>query len=499
MTDPAQNPAAKHVFIQTFGCQMNDYDTAKMLEILKHARYAPVDAPEHADLVLVNTCAIREKAEHKVYSVLGALARLKAERPRLVIGVAGCVAQQEGEAILTRAPAVDLVFGTDNLFDLPEMLAEVSAGRRVVRTARRPSKSPVENFIPPEAIPGWNEPVLAAPAAPGWDAGPVLAAQPPGPRAQIAITKGCNNMCTFCVVPYTRGREVSREPENILGEARALVRRGVKEILLLGQNVNSYRAGGLSFVELLRRLDGLEGLERIRYTSPHPKDFTDDLARAHAELPKLCEHLHLPVQSGSDRILAAMRRNHRIATYLDKLARVKALVPRIALSTDIIVGFPGESDADFEATLAVVREVKFDHLYAFKFSPRAITPAAALPDRVPEAVKAERLARLLALHDDNVRSIQQRLIGSREEVLVEGAHPRDPAARTGRTRGHRSAVIPDCPAPPGMLVPVEIVATRKYSLVGRVIGDGPARIHGNEGAPLGSRSQHQFADRGLAG
>jgi tRNA-2-methylthio-N6-dimethylallyladenosine synthase len=479
------SPAEKTVFIQTFGCQMNEYDTAKMLEILKRERYAAVDRPERADLILINTCAIRAKPEHKVYSLLGSLQGLKARRPQVVIGVAGCVAQQDGEKLLQRAPNVNLVFGTDNLFDLPEMLARVARGERVARTAWRPPKAPVENFVPPEAIPASSG--ASAPRG-------AL-----GPKAHLAIMKGCNNMCTFCVVPYTRGREVSREPENILEEARALVRQGVKEITLLGQNVNSYKARGLQFVDLLHRLNDLPGLERIRYTSPHPKDFHEALARAHRELPKLCEHLHLPFQSGSDRILQAMRRNHGIATYLDKLALVRALVPGIALSTDIIVGFPGETEEDFQATLDVVRKVRFDHLYAFKFSPRAITPAAKLSDQVPEPVKAERLSRLLSLHQRQVQEINAGLIGSKQEVLVEGPHPRDPTARVGRTRGHKSTTIPGCQVEPGALVTTEIVAVRTFSLVGRVNGDEPTRIHRDESAPLGVGPQHQFAHCGVAG
>ncbi|MBI3994037.1 MAG: tRNA (N6-isopentenyl adenosine(37)-C2)-methylthiotransferase MiaB, partial [Candidatus Lambdaproteobacteria bacterium] len=355
-TAPTPVNRSRKVYIQTFGCQMNEYDSEKMLEHLRGQDYVPTDDPRQADLILINTCAIREKSEHKVYSRLGELDGLKRARPHVVLGVGGCVAQQRGEEILRRAPQVDLVFGTDNLFELPELLREVAAGRRVAQTAWRGRKTRVENFIPAMAP----------------DFGPEAASASPV-KAHLAIAKGCNNFCTFCVVPHTRGREVSREPQNILDEARALVQRGVLEITLLGQNVNSYRAHGTDFVDLLQRLNDLPGLARIRYTSPHPKDFNARLAQAHAELPKLCEHLHLPFQSGSDRILKAMRRNHEIAAYLDKIALVRECVPRIALSTDIIVGFPGETEEDFQATLEVVRRVRFDHLYAFKFSPRTDT------------------------------------------------------------------------------------------------------------------------------
>ena len=283
----------KGVYIKTFGCQMNDYDSVKMVEQLRGENYIPVDSPRDADLILVNTCAIREKSEHKVYSLLGSLGGIKQSRPEVVIGVGGCVSQQRGDEILKRVRSVDMVFGTDNLFELPEMLRDVAGGERVVRTAWHDRKRKVANFIPDFRLGGGNLPSAA-----------------PSVKAGLAITKGCNNFCTFCVVPYTRGREVSREPDNILAEARALVENGTREITLLGQNVNSYRTGSARFVDLLEELNALEGLARIRYTSPHPKDFGEKLATAHARLPKLCEHIHLPVQSGSTRILKAMRRNH---------------------------------------------------------------------------------------------------------------------------------------------------------------------------------------------
>lgn len=424
---------------------MNDYDSGKMLEQLREENYRETDDPRKADLILLNTCAIREKSEHKVFSLLGALADIKARKPELVIGVGGCVAQQKGEQILARAGVVDLVFGTDNLFELPAMLKKVAGGERVNHTGWRRNGSRIENFVPA--------------FGPRADGVPLV-------KGTIAITKGCNNFCSFCVVPHTRGREVSREPENILAEARALVEQGAKEIMLLGQNVNSYRAGKEGFIHLLRRLNELPGLERIRYTSPHPKDFREELAWAHRELPKLCEHLHLPFQSGSDRILKSMRRNHGIAEYLDKIKLVRQAVPAISVSTDIIVGFPGETEEDFAATLHVMRTVRFDHIYAFKFSGRSQTPAADYPGQLPEPEKAERLARLHELHGTILGGIQQKMIGSRQEILLEGVHPRDQGAMIGRTRGNKSTTIAGCAREPGELVPVEIVATRKFSLVG---------------------------------
>ena len=447
MEVPSGAPKRKGVYIQTFGCQMNEYDSAKLLERLRGENFVPVDSPREADLILVNTCAIREKAEHKVYSLLGRLGGLKKNRPDLVIGVGGCVSQQKSEELARRAPEVDLVFGPDHLFDVPEMLEDIAAGGRPVRTGWRHGNERVVNFIP-EFPPG------AAPV------GEI--------KAGLAITKGCNNFCTFCVVPYTRGREVSREPENILAEARAMAARGVREITLLGQNVNSYKAAGVTFVELLRRINVVEGLARIRYTSPHPKDLGPELVEAHGELEALCEHMHLPMQSGSDRILKAMRRNHTIATYLDKVELLRRRVPGIALSTDIIVGFPGETEADFEATLEVMRKVRFDQVYAFKYSPRSDTPAAAMPVQVPEAVRKDRLARILAFHDETVIESNGNLVGSRQEVLLEGLHPAGGGAWSGRTRGNKPVLVEATPAQRGDLVPVDIVGARKYSLVARM-------------------------------
>lgn len=446
----------RKVYLKTFGCQMNIYDSSKMLEQLQAHNYVSTDDPALADLILINTCAIREKSEHKVYSLLGSLSRIKSHNPSLKIGVGGCVAQQRGGEILDKAKQVDFVFGTDNIFELPELLGLVERGERPIRTEWHSRKDKIQNFIPqfPQPSPGQG-PVPEAPV-----------------KSSIAITKGCNNFCTFCVVPYTRGREVSREPGNIVAEARQLARRGAKELTLLGQNVNSYKAGKVTFVDLLHHLHEVEGLERLRYISPHPKDFGEPLARAHRDLPKLCEYLHLPFQAGSDRILKAMRRNHKISNYLDKIEMVKRTVPGISLSTDIIVGFPSETEADFQETLDVMRQVRFDHIYAFKFSPRSDTPAARHDGQLPEAVKAERLAQVLELHEAQLREINGAMVGSRQEILLEGPHPRDAGAMTGRTRGNKSTTVIDCAQPPGTCIDVEIVATRKFSLVGKEVSHG---------------------------
>lgn len=444
----------KGVYIQTFGCQMNEYDSTKMVEQLRASNYTLVETPDKAQLILVNTCAVREKAEHKVYSLLGRLGDLKDERPEVVIGVGGCVAQQRGKEILDRAKSVDLVFGTDNLFQLPEMLDAVARGERVLQTDWQNRKQKVANFIPQFEIN--NNGSLGGETQNGRMF-----------KANLAITKGCNNYCTFCVVPYTRGLEVSREPGNILEEATRQVSQGAKEIMLLGQNVNSYKANGVNFVDLLQRMNEISGLERIRYTSPHPKDFNETLADAHRDLPKLCEHLHLPVQSGSDRILKAMRRNHKIEQYLEKLDMMRQKVPDIAISSDIIVGFPGETETDFEDTLEVLRKARFDQIYAFKFSARSDTPAAKYDDQVPEAVKADRLARLFELYEGIVLEKNQTMVGKREEVLLEGKHPKVQGAMTGRSRGYKSVMVMDCDKQAGELEPVEVVSVRKFSLVAR--------------------------------
>jgi len=444
--NPSPTSTPRGVYIQTFGCQMNEYDSAKMLEQLRGENYAPVANPRAADLILLNTCAVREKAEHKVYSLLGTLGGLKAHNPELLIGVGGCVAQQKGAEILRRGKAVDLVFGTDNLFQLPELLHRARSGERVLRLEWEDKKRRVANFIP--------------------DFGP-LAVAPGQVKASLAITKGCNNFCTFCVVPHTRGREVSREPDNIVEEARRLAGTGVKEITLLGQNVNSYIAGGVDFVGLLERLSEVPGIERLRYTSPHPQDLTPELARAHRDLPKLCEHMHLPVQSGSDRILKAMKRRHTRAEYLDKVAMVREHVPEMAFTTDIIVGFPGETEQDFLETLALVEAVEFDQIYAFKFSPRADTPAADYPEQVSGADRTERLARLFDRQERSAQRRQERLAGTRQEVLLEGPHPMGNGAMSGRTRGNKPVMILECAEPAGRVLPVEIISARKFSLVGK--------------------------------
>ena len=443
MKSCSQNTAnVKKVFIQTYGCQMNEYDTEKMFEVLRHENYFYTDSQENADLIILNTCSIREKAEHKVYSELGRLRDLKTANPELKIGVGGCVAQQEGEAILRRDSNVDFVFGTDNLFELPRMLRKVHKGEKITKTQRY-DRQKVRNFVPEYTF---------------------QKLQHSGIKAHLTITKGCNNYCSFCVVPVTRGLEVSREPDQIIAEAERLVSTGTREICLLGQNVNSYKANGVDFVELLQRLDKLDGLQRLRFISPHPKDFHEKLADAIASLPSLCEQLHLPLQSGSDRILRRMRRWYKMETYYQKVAMLRERLPDATLSTDIIVGFPGETDEEFEMTIDAVRKLRFDLIYSFKYSPRPGTRAADYQGHLSESVKSERLKILLETQEKIVREKFQALVGTDQEVLIEGNHHRKANTATGRTRGNHSVFIKNSTKKAGDLMSVLITKANQNSL-----------------------------------
>ena len=443
MKSCSQNTAnGKKVFIQTYGCQMNEYDTDKMFEVLRHENYFHTDSQEDADLIILNTCSIREKAEHKVYSELGRLRDLKTANPELKIGVGGCVAQQEGEAILRRDSNVDFVFGTDNLFELPRMLRKVHKGEKITKTQRY-DRQKVRNFVPEYTF---------------------QKLQHSGIKAHLTITKGCNNYCSFCVVPVTRGLEVSREPDQIIAEAERLVSTGTREICLLGQNVNSYKANGVDFVELLQRLDKINGLQRLRFISPHPKDFHEKLADAIASLPSLCEQLHLPLQSGSDRILRRMRRWYKMETYYQKVAMLRERLPDATLSTDIIVGFPGETDEEFEMTIEAVRKIRFDLIYSFKYSPRPGTRAANYPGHLSESVKSERLKILLEIQEKIVREKFQALVGTDQEVLIEGNHHRKANTATGRTRGNHIVFVKNSTKKAGDLMSVLITKANQNSL-----------------------------------
>ncbi len=391
--------APKKLHIKTYGCQMNVYDSERMAEAMGPEGYVVTDRPEEADLILLNTCHIREKAVEKVYSDLGRLRPLRAANPNLRIGVAGCVAQAEGAEIIARQPLVDLVVGPQTYHRLPEMVRRVAAGEK-----------PVDTEMPPE------DKFDHLPAARG-------AARP---AAFLTVQEGCDKFCAFCVVPYTRGAEVSRPAARLLSEARALVARGVREITLLGQNVNAYHGAGpegggaWSLADLIRALDEIDGLARIRFTTSHPNDMGDDLIAAHGDCAKLMPYLHLPVQSGSDRILKAMNRKHTAADYLDLIARLRAVRPDLALSGDFIVGFPGETEADFEATMRLVRQVGYAAAYSFCYSARPGTPAAER-EGVPREVAVARLHRLQALITAQQRAAQEAMVGRETNVLFEKA------------------------------------------------------------------------------
>ncbi len=438
----------KKAFVKSYGCQMNAYDAARMADVLGAEGYAPTDTVEDADVVVLNTCHIREKAAEKVYSELGRLRELKGERKRAGLDtrivVAGCVAQAEGAEIVSRQPAVDVVVGPQSYHRLPDLIAR-SRERRIVDT-----EFPVEDKF--DHLP---------------------ARRNRGVTAFLTVQEGCDKFCAFCVVPYTRGAEVSRSVAAVVGEAETLVAEGVREITLIGQNVNAYHGLGAdgaaaTLPDLMRAVAAIPGVARIRYTTSHPNDMADDLVRAHAEIPALMPYLHLPVQSGSDRILKAMNRKHTGDQYRRLIERVRASRPDIALSSDFIVGFPGETDADFADTMRLVEDVGFESAFSFKYSPRPGTPAAERADAVPEAVKSERLAALQALLDRQRHAYQRAAEGQVVDVLVEkaGRHPGQVAGKTP----HMLAVHFEAPASTiGSVVAVRIREAGANSLYGELV------------------------------
>jgi len=447
--------------IRTYGCQMNVLDSHKVAALLAGAGYGATAEPDDADLLIVNTCSIRDKAEQRLYADLGRLRTWKQERPGRVIGVAGCVAQQEGDAILRRFAAVDFVYGTHNLRLLPALVAAAERGERSLRTEESRS---LERFDLPQHHPD-------------------LPSETPG-RAFVTVMEGCDMFCTFCVVPRTRGREISRPAVAIAAEVRDLAAAGVREITLLGQTVNAYgrhdlrrghaaAAGTESFAALLHRLADVPGIERIRYTSPHPTFFDDGLVRAHGDIAKLCPHVHLPAQSGSDAVLARMRRPYTAAAYRALCERLRAARPDVALTTDLIVGFPGETDADFRATLALVRDVGFVDAYSFKYSPRPGTPAAGFTDAVETAVAQARLEELQDLLRSLTLTAHRQRVGGETEVLVEGASRRGAGQASGRDPYHRVvnlAATAESELRAGDVVRVRVVAATPRSLIGEPIG-----------------------------
>lgn len=406
----------KKLFIQTYGCQMNEYDSARMADVLRDSRGLELVArPEDADVLLLNTCSIREKAQEKVFSQLGRWRPWKELRPNLVIGVGGCVASQEGEAIRERAPYVDLVFGPQTLHRLPRMLEDLERRHRPQVDVSFPE---IEKF---DCLP---------------------ASRAEGPAAFVSVMEGCSKYCTYCVVPYTRGEEVSRPFDDVIDEVAQLAEQGVREVNLLGQNVNAYRGpmhdGEIADLALLiRYVAAVDGIDRIRYTTSHPVELSDSLIDVYAEVPELVSHLHLPVQSGSDRILAAMKRGHTVLEYKAKIRRLRQVRPDIGISSDFIVGFPGEKEEDFAATMDLIEEIGFDASFSFIYSRRPGTPAADFADDVPREIKQERLARLQRLLSHQARVIGRRMVGTKERVLVERTSRKDPTELAGRTANNR--------------------------------------------------------------
>jgi len=448
---------ARKLFIKTFGCQMNEHDSARTAQLLAAARgLVLTDDPAEADVLLVNTCSVREKAQEKVFSQLGQWRPLKARRPGVVIGVGGCVASQEGAAIRDRASYVDIVYGPQTLHRLPEMLEQVERTRRPVVDVSFPE---VEKFacLPPPRV--------------------------EGPTAYVTVMEGCSKYCTFCVVPYTRGEEVSRPFDDVIAEVAQLAAQGVREVTLLGQNVNAYRGathdGDVADLALLiHYCAAIDGIGRVRFTTSHPTEVTDGLVEAFGAVPQLVEHLHLPVQSGSDRILTRMKRRHTVADYRQTVARLREARPRLSLSSDFIVGFPGETDEDFRATLDLVDEIGFDHSFSFIYSPRPGTPAAAFPDDVPLESKRARLTTLQERLSRSEHAISAAMVGAVHTVLVEGPSRKDPLMLAGRTENNRVVNFAGDPSLIGTFVPVVITEALPNSMRGRV-----ARERVSEPAP----------------
>ncbi|HJS38276.1 MAG TPA: tRNA (N6-isopentenyl adenosine(37)-C2)-methylthiotransferase MiaB [Burkholderiales bacterium] len=437
------------LYLRTYGCQMNEYDSEKIAGVLGAAEgLAAAAGPEDADVIVFNTCSVRDKAQEKVFADLGRVRHLKQANPRLMIAVGGCVASQEGSGIVARAPFVDVVFGPQTLHRLPALLAR-----------RRATGAPQVDVSFPE-IEKFDR--LPAPRA-------------AGASAFVSIMEGCSKYCSFCVVPYTRGEEVSRPFADVVGEIAALAAQGVREVTLLGQNVNAWRgrvAGeDADFAELLHYVAEIDGIERIRYTTSHPREFTQRLVDAHAALPALAPHVHLPVQSGADRVLAAMKRGYTALEYRSIVRRLRKARPGLSLTSDFIVGFPGETEADFAATLALARELEFDGSFSFLYSPRPGTPAAELPDPTPRADKLERLQRLQAQLDAQARAVSEAMVGKSERVLVEGPSRRDARELAGRTGNNRVVNFAGPAALAGRFAEVRITAARAHSLRGE-LADG---------------------------
>jgi tRNA-2-methylthio-N6-dimethylallyladenosine synthase len=434
--------APKTYFIRTYGCQMNEHDSERIAGLLESHGYVRGESPETADLVLFNTCAIRENADNRLYGTLGHMKALKQRRPELRLAVGGCQVQKDKGLVLEKAPWVDVAFGTFSVAELPRLLAErEDSGAAAFEFAEQ-----TETF--PSALPARREHPF---------------------HAWMSVSVGCDNSCSFCIVPHVRGPQVSRRLGDILDEARRLADDGVVEVTLLGQNVNTYGRdldGRPMFAELLRALDGVGGLRRVRFTSPHPHDFTPDVIDAMASSDVVCEHIHFPLQSGSDRVLQRMRRSYRSARYLGWLEQIRAAIPEVAVSTDVIVGFPGETEEDFEDTLRVVQTARFDSAYTFRYSTRPHTDAGTMPDQVPEPVVAERFARLVKLQERVSHERNTECVGKTYEVLVEGPSRKDHARATARTRTNKIVHIPVAGLAPGDFTHATVTAAHPHHLDG---------------------------------
>jgi len=435
------------VYLKTFGCQMNEYDSARMVDVLRDAGgYEPTDDPAEADLLLLNTCSVREKAQEKVFSLLGQWRTLKRERPGVMIGVGGCVASQEGEGITARAPFVDLVFGPQTLHRLPAMIERLRGDGRAVVDVSFPEIEKFDRLPEPRAH---------------------------GATAFVSIMEGCSKYCTFCVVPYTRGEEVSRPVAQVMDEVGRLAAQGVCEVTLLGQNVNAYRGaldggGHADLAALIYHVAALPGIERIRFTTSHPVEFRDSLVDAYRDVPQLASCLHLPVQSGSDRILALMKRGHTALEYRQRIRRLREARPGISVSSDFIVGFPGETDRDFEETMRLIEDIGFDQSFSFLYSRRPGTPAASLPDDVAHEVKQARLERLQARINQNALAISRAMVGSVQRVLVERPSKRDARQLAGRTENNRWVNFDGPPSLIGRFVDLVVTEAMPNSLRGRL-------------------------------
>jgi len=434
----------KKVHIMTFGCQMNEHDTEQIAGLLSTIGYARTDTPEEADMILLNTCSIREKAEHKLYSQLGHLRPLKEQKPEMVLGVCGCVAQQEAAKIFKRVPYVDLVLGTKAIPKLPMLVQNLETRPRVLDVSDA----------------AWS------------DESDYTTMREHKFNAFITIIRGCDNYCSYCVVPYTRGREESRPSADILKEARALAADGVIEITLLGQNVSSYRDGDYgksSFPHLLRMLNDVDGLKRIRFITAHPKDLSDELIETMAELPNVCEHFHLPVQSGSSHVLRLMNRKYDRDWYLNRIAALRRAMPDIAITTDLIVGFPGEREQDFQETLSLLREVRYDAIFGFEYSNRPNAKSGDFPDQLAKEIKVERLQQVFEVQRGISLEIHARMVGKTYEVLIESANPRFPGTLTGRTRHNHAVTFSGSDDLVGSMAFANVIEAHPYRLAGELI------------------------------